>query len=47
MWEVLRRGTIFFQQIQDMNLKDEGLEETENEASVEERRPERRRETGS
>lgn len=30
-----------------MNLKDEGLEETENEASVEERRPERRRETGS
>ena len=37
----------FFQQIQDMNLKDEGLEETENEASVEERRPERRRETGS
>ena len=37
----------FFQQIQDMNLKDEGLEETENEASVEERRTERRRETGS
>lgn len=27
MWEVLRRGTIFLQ-VQDMNLKDEGLEET-------------------
>lgn len=41
----------FFLQVQDVNLKDEGLEEcyteTENEASVEERRPERGRETES